>query len=171
MSRPTISISKFVGTIGLGLLTGVSYTLSTTTVPPLLALPSAPPAHATFLQLRTLTSRHQTLLSTLSTSSLLLAYVLSPPRSKHPYLLWASLATALGFGSEIWGYVTKSMKRKDVGSDDGLEGMEEWEVEDGGVNGEALREGMEKWRGKMGVKAGIWGLAWGISIVGLWGDR
>ena len=62
------------------------------------------------------------------------------------------------------------MKRKDAGSDDGLEGMEEWEVEDGGVNGEALREGMEKWRGKMGVKAGIWGLAWGISMLGLWGD-
>ena len=79
--------------------------------------------------------------------------------------------TTLGFGSEIWGYVTKALKRKDSGSDDGLEGMEDWEVEDGVVNGEALREGMEKWRGKMGYKTGIWGLAWGVSMVGIWGDR
>ena len=101
----------------------------------------------------------------------MLAYVLSPARGKHPYLLWASLATALGFGSEIWGYVSKTTKGKDAAHEDGDEVMEEWEVEDGGVNGEALREGMEKWRGRMGIKAGIWGLAWGVAVVGLWGDK
>jgi len=143
---------------------GVSYTLSTTTLPPLLALPSASPAHATFLQLRALTTRHQVALSALSTSSFLLAYALSPSRAKHPYLLWATLATVAGFGSEIWGMVVKRKETDD-------EGLEEWEVEEGSVNGEVLREGMEKWRGKMGWRAGIWGLAWGVAVVGIWGDR
>jgi len=59
------------------------------------------------------------------------------------------------------------VKRKEA--DD--EGLEEWEVEEGSVNGEVLREGMEKWRGKMGWRAGIWGLAWGVAVVGIWGDR
>ncbi|KAL8822984.1 MAG: hypothetical protein Q9191_006293 [Dirinaria sp. TL-2023a] len=164
MSRPTITISKFVGTISLGLLTGVSYTLSTTTLPPLLALPSAAPAHATFLHLRAVTARHQVALSTLGTSSLLLAYLISPPRGRHPYLLWATLATVAGFGSEIWGMLSKKKETED-------EGMEDWEVEDGSVNGEVLREGMEKWRARMGWKAGIWGAAWAVAIVGIWGDR
>ena len=52
-----------------------------------------------------------------------------------------------------------------TGSRHGRMGSRSWRV-----NGEALREGMEKWRGKMGVKAGIWGLAWGVSMPGLWGD-
>ncbi len=59
------------------------------------------------------------------------------------------------------------VKRKEA--DD--EGLEEWEVEEGSVNGEVLREGMEKWRGMMGWRAGIWGLAWGVAVVGIWGDR
>ncbi|KAL2055600.1 hypothetical protein ABVK25_003842 [Lepraria finkii] len=88
----TVTLAKFVGTISLGLLTGGSYTISTTTLPPILALPTAQPAHTTFLHLRTLTQRHQILLSTLSTSSLIIAYILSPtapsasfPSSGHHY--------------------------------------------------------------------------------------
>ncbi|KAL8780715.1 MAG: hypothetical protein Q9213_006327 [Squamulea squamosa] len=181
MSR-TIAISKFVGTISLGLLTtqGLSYTLSTTTIPPLLALPSATPAHSTFRHLRTLTSRHQILLSTLSASSLVMAYLLSPSRLRHPYLLWATLATAAGWGGEAYSKIMgKAEKNGAVNSETRAKSMrkegswtedEDWIPEEGEVNGEVVREGMEGWKVKQGIKAGIWGTGWMMAVVGLWGD-
>lgn len=65
---------------------------------------------------------------------------------------------------------------------------EEWEVETGqhgpgakdlsnsssssaaGLNGEVLRDGMDRWRKRMGGKAVVWGLGWVLSVIGLWGD-
>ncbi|KAI4251491.1 MAG: hypothetical protein L6R42_008371 [Xanthoria sp. 1 TBL-2021] len=183
MSR-TVAISKFVGTISLGLLTGLSYTLSTTTIPPLLALPSATPAHSTFRHLRALTSRHQLLLSSLSASTLVMAYLLSPPRGRHPYLLYATLATAAGWGSEAYGkfFGKKQAEQKGAAMDDEKRGKsmrkegswtedEEWVGdEEGNVNGEVVREGMEGWKVKQGIKAGVWGVGWVVALVGLWGD-
>lgn len=184
MSR-TVTASKFVGTISLGLLTGLSYTLSTTTVPPLLALPSATPAHSTFRHLRALTSRHQVLLSTLSASSFIMAYLLSPSRSRHPYLLWASLAVGLGWSGEAYASVKRRVSRKKTGRENASsagrkanrivkEGSwtedEEWVSDEGNVNGEVVREGMNGWRVKQGLKAGVWGLGWAMAVVGLWGD-
>ncbi|KAI4114466.1 MAG: hypothetical protein LQ338_008002 [Usnochroma carphineum] len=181
MSR-TVTASKFVGTISLGLLTGLSYTLSTTTVPPLLALPSATPAHSTFRHLRSLTSRHQALLSTLSASSLVMAYLLSSPRGRHPYLLWTSLVVGLGWGGEAYAKVKgKFSSRKNKNADDSRRGKravregswtedEEWIADEGNVNGEVVREGMEGWRVKQAVKAAVWGVGWAMAVVGLWGD-
>ncbi|KAL8993236.1 MAG: hypothetical protein Q9169_006503 [Polycauliona sp. 2 TL-2023] len=133
---------------------GLSYTLSTTTIPPLLALPSATPAHSTFRHLRTLTSRHQVLLSSLSVSTLVMAYLLSPTQSRHPYLLWATLATAAGWGHEAVSKVfgKKQGEQKPVtmvdnenrrGNSMRKEGSwtedEEWiSNEEGDVNGEVL---------------------------------
>ena len=37
-------------------------------------------------------------------------------------------------------------------------------------NGEAVHEGMERWRKRMGWKSGVWGLGWAMAVVGLWGD-
>ncbi|KAL6718678.1 hypothetical protein ACLMJK_002912 [Lecanora helva] len=189
----TINLSKFVGTISLGLLTGTSYTLTTTTLPPMLALPTAQPAHTTFTSLRNLTSERQFLLSALSSSSLLLAYTLSPPRGRHPFLLWATLAIGLGYGREIWHNASvivlgKPKKGSLNGREDGGSGEsssdEEWEVENGGsmsrskfagkneteLNGEVVREAMEKWRKTQAGKAMVWGLGWVVCVVGLWGD-
>ena len=60
------------------------------------------------------------------------------------------------------------------GSESG--GEEEWEVEGGkegeggGVNGEAVREGMERWRrGQLG-RGVVWGVGWVVTVIGLWGD-
>lgn len=54
---------------------------------------------------------------------------------------------------------------------------EEWEVEgekdgsrSGSLNGEAVREGMERWRGKMVGRTAVWGVGWLVTVVGLWGD-
>ncbi|KAL8920408.1 MAG: hypothetical protein Q9208_006289 [Pyrenodesmia sp. 3 TL-2023] len=180
MSR-TVTASKFVGTVSLGLLTGLSYTLSTTTVPPLLALPSATPAHSTFRHLRTLTSRHQVLLSTLGVSSLVMAYLLSPPRLRHPYLLWTSLVISLGWSEEAYSKVKGKISQKKKTAGDDVRGKramregswtedEEWIADEGNVNGEAVREGMEGWRVKQGVKAAVWGFGWALAVVGIWGD-
>ena len=38
------------------------------------------------------------------------------------------------------------------------------------VNGEMVRRGVERGRLVEGVRAGIWGLAFTMSVVGLWGD-
>ncbi|KAL9593044.1 MAG: hypothetical protein Q9219_007691 [cf. Caloplaca sp. 3 TL-2023] len=185
MSR-TVTTSKFVGTISLGLLTGLSYTLSTTTVPPLLALPAATPAHATFRHLRALTSHHQFLLSTVSASSFIMAYLLSPSRLRHPYLLWASLAVGFGWTGEMYATVKGKVSRKKQGVEEGdltpgrkgkravREGSwtedEEWVADEANVNGEVVREGLEGWRSKQGIKAAVWGIGWAMAVVGLWGD-
>lgn len=66
--------------------------------------------------------------------------------------------------------VAGSSLTPDTGSSD-----EEWEVEgeggNGGMNGEAVREGMEKWRMRMVERGAVWGVGWLITVVGLWGDR
>jgi hypothetical protein len=41
---------------------------------------------------------------------------------------------------------------------------------DGGINGEAVREEMEAWAAGLRIQAGVWGLAWAMGTVGLWGD-
>lgn len=159
---------------------GVSYTLSTTSLPPLLALPTATPASTTFRHLRALTSQHTTLLSTISTTSLLIAYALSPRNARHPYLLWTVLTLGLGYGDTLWDLVVGT--KKDAEDDNGNGSTsdklsESWDVEAGNmtpeeeeVNGEAVREGMEKWQGKMMLRTGFWGLAWMLCTVGIWGD-
>ena len=38
------------------------------------------------------------------------------------------------------------------------------------VNGEVVREEMEGWRWGQGLRAGVWALGWGMSVVGIWGD-
>lgn len=91
----------------------------------------------------------------------MLAYILSPPRFRHPYLLWSALTVGIGLGREALGLW------KGKGKTEGEE-MEEWEVE--GMNGEVLREGMEAWRSRQMIRTGIWGLGWGMCVLGLWGD-
>lgn len=43
-------------------------------------------------------------------------------------------------------------------------------AESGDVNGEAVREEMEGWSRGQVLRAGAWALAWGMSVVGIWGD-
>ncbi|KAK0641497.1 hypothetical protein B0T16DRAFT_419934 [Cercophora newfieldiana] len=93
-----VSLLKFVGTVSLGLLTGLSYTLSTLTIPALLTLPSADTAARAFDALTTTAKRHLRTLSVVSGSSFALAFFLSPRYFRHPYLLYTSL---LVFGSRF----------------------------------------------------------------------
>lgn len=94
MTSKKVSALKFVGTVSVGLLTGVSYTLSTLAAPALLTLPSATTASKTLTSLSSAASTHLTTLSALSSSAFALAFVLSPRSSRHPYLLYTSLLAA-----------------------------------------------------------------------------
>ncbi|KAK0627288.1 hypothetical protein B0T14DRAFT_512361 [Immersiella caudata] len=98
MTARGVSLLKFVGTVSLGLLTGLSYTLSTLTIPALLSLPSADTAARAFDALTVTAKRHLRTLSIVSGSSFALAFFLSPRYFRHPYLLYTSL---LVFGSRF----------------------------------------------------------------------
>lgn len=72
-------------------LQGLSYTLSSLTIPALLNLPSADAAARAFDALTTSAKRHLGTLSTVSSSAFALAFLLSPRYFRHPYLLYTSL--------------------------------------------------------------------------------
>ncbi|KAK0715610.1 hypothetical protein B0H67DRAFT_601121 [Lasiosphaeris hirsuta] len=98
MAARGVSLLKFVGTVSLGLLTGLSYTLSTLTIPALLTLPSADAASRAFDALTITAKRHLSTLSTVSGTAFYLAFFFSPRPFRHPYLLYTSL---LIFGSQV----------------------------------------------------------------------
>ncbi|KAI9832765.1 MAG: hypothetical protein M1819_003985 [Sarea resinae] len=205
-----VSVSKFVGTISLGLMTvssfpaysptphpfaiiaqgpmhhppiwptdssntqGITYTHSTTTLPSLLSLPSATPASRALHRLHVLTTRHLTLLSSLSLVSLSLAYTLSPSRARHPYLLWTSLTVLLGSvgdwaASRHMHAVITSSFSGEAGEAGEAKAGREWEEEEV-VNGEVVRGEMERGRRVWGARTAISGLAFGMAVVGIWGD-
>ena len=146
-----IPILKFVGVGSLGLLTvcflpslpppnvqltpaqGVSYTLSTQSLPSLLTLPSAKPAAYTLGQQTRLATLHIRSISTVSCLSFALVYYLSPSRTRHPYLLWTGLVAAMSGGLNL--LMDKSAKQPVA------KGVEDDSVD---VNGEFNGEQVEK---------------------------
>lgn len=168
MPRTTVSICKFVGSISLGLLTGVSYTISTITIPSLLTLPSATTAQQAFVRLQSLSLKHLRTLATVSASSFLLAYALSPSRGRHLYLLWTSLAVALSGGVDLW---LGAGQARDLVRDRRRVGATADDTPDlSPANGEEVKNGMEQFRVAQGVRAGIAGVGFLMSVVGIWGD-
>jgi autophagy-related protein 33 len=141
----------------------------------LLGFPNPQAATRAFTLLRITTSRTHTLLAGTSITSLLLAYGLSPRGWRHPYLLWTSLVLLLteGFGkdgSEGWWTWTKMRTGVITGEEFELAEREQEEGRVGDVNGEAVRGRMDDWGRGMAWRAAGWGLAFGMSVVGLWGD-
>ncbi|CAK7266663.1 hypothetical protein SEPCBS119000_002144 [Sporothrix epigloea] len=96
MSIRGVAVLKFVGTVSLGLLTGLSFTLSTVTVPTLLTLPSAQSASSAFRSLNDAAAAQLRTLSGVASSAFMLAYLLSPRFVRHPYLLHTSLLILVG---------------------------------------------------------------------------
>ncbi|TAQ89535.1 hypothetical protein B7494_g2140 [Chlorociboria aeruginascens] len=195
MASRTISTLKFVGTISLGLLTGVSYTLSTLTLPTLLTLPTASSASRAFTNLTTLSLHHLDSLAGVSSISFFLAYILSPRSQKHPYLIWASLFSASSaFG--LTDYILSQTRTKKVTSprdskakrdtkgkgrqmdasyevlgDSNSEGTASSdELEEGILNGEEVREQMEEFVMSQALRTAVAGLGFAMSVIGIWGD-
>lgn len=135
---------------------GVSYTLSTQSLPSLLTLPSAKPAAYTLSQTTRLATLHIRTLSTISTVSLALAFYLSPARVRHPYLLWTSLVAAMSGGLNL--AMDKSMKQRVIKDDVGE------------VNGEQVEKKARDQQFIEFVRTGISGVGFVMGVVGLWGD-
>ncbi|OHE91813.1 hypothetical protein CORC01_12887 [Colletotrichum orchidophilum] len=109
MASKGVSLLKFVGTVSLGLLTGLSYSLSTVTVPSILSLPSASDALRAFKNLYPGATARLRLLTGVSATSFLLAFFLSPRAFRHPYLVYASvLGLTSGLAEQITPYVLRS---------------------------------------------------------------
>jgi len=189
MASRKVSTLKFVGSVSLGLLTGLSYTLSTLTIPTLLTLPSASSASRAFTNLSTLSLTHLRALAGISGTSFFLAYLLSPRSQKHPYLLWTTLFVA---SSGLTDYVLKpaarvkkSVPKRDrkgkdrqmdasyevlSASDRDSEGTVSGEELEEEVNGEEVREQMEGFMMSQIARTVIAGIGFAMSVVGIWGD-
>ncbi|KAK3338152.1 hypothetical protein B0H65DRAFT_313391 [Neurospora tetraspora] len=210
MTTRGVSVLKFVGTVSLGLLTGVSFTLSTLTIPALLTLPSANDAARALESLSTSAKKHLRTLSTVSGSAFALAYYLSPRAYRHPYLIYTSLLVfgsrfiTSGFFGPYFSFITpavpasfssgmssvsfvtarSSQQKKKTSTPRGLEasyevlgdpshsesGSEDVEEELANVNGEEVRANVEVFLKKNIVQSAVAGVAFLMSVVGIWGD-
>ncbi|EXJ93540.1 hypothetical protein A1O1_01932 [Capronia coronata CBS 617.96] len=187
-----ISITKFVGTISLGLLTGTTYTLTTITLPSLALLPSASLASRTLATIQTKSTRHILTLASISSLSLITAFSLASPRGRHPYLLYTALVAFIGGqGVEYWynglsrfPRVSRGGKKASssaagsasarVPSPGGSDSSGFIEVEphagDDQVNGEKVEMEMARERKIQLVRSWISGLGFAMGVVGIWGD-
>ncbi|KAI8941973.1 hypothetical protein NX059_000083 [Plenodomus lindquistii] len=163
MAAQTVSICKFVGTISLGIATGVSATLSTLALPALLALPTAVNARTSLTYLSTTSSTLSSYLRHITTFTLFSAYLLSPKRARHPYLLYTSIfAFASGPGVDYAATLSQGASEKRQVLD--------LEAQGDDVNGEQVRVAVERRQSVERVKTALVGLAFALQVVGLWGD-
>ncbi|KAF2652161.1 hypothetical protein K491DRAFT_605417 [Lophiostoma macrostomum CBS 122681] len=171
MASATISVCKFVGTISLGLLTGLSTNLTTLTLPALLTLPTAITARSTHAYLTSRSRLLSSYLRHITTFSLFSAYLLSPRRARHPYLLYTSIFTFLsGAGVDYGLALLSSRNTNKEGDGDEWRTIVELEAQGEGVNGEQVRQAVERMRVREGVRAGVAGVAFAMQVVGIWGD-
>jgi len=167
MPSTTVAICKFVGTISLGLLTGVSTSLTSLTLPSLFNLPSAVNARdaLTFLSARTKT--FTAYLRNTALISLFAAYTLSPRHARHPYLFYTSVL-ALASGSGVDFALAAQDKRDGSRPRASIADLNVEKPED--LNGEQVRQAVEGMRYTEGVRAAVSGFAFAMGVVGIWGD-
>jgi len=187
MSSSAVSAGKFVGTVSLGLLTGLSYSVSTLVLPTIMNLPSAASASHALTTFTSYVRLPVLALSALSSLPLLLSFALSPRSSRHPYLIYTSLIAALSVGAPALVPVPtrstppvakkqpKSTPRAmeqsyEVLGDAASEAPSEEEIDDFAINGEEVRaEAAGTARGFM-VRTGVAALGFAMAVVGIWGD-
>ncbi|KAJ5908326.1 hypothetical protein N7495_001008 [Penicillium taxi] len=181
-----LTVSKFVGTFSLGLLTGLSYSTSTITIPSLKLLPTSITASRSLNEAKRLSRKHALRLSSLTNGCILFAYTLSPSRRKHPFLIWMCVvSTVSSFGLDLFfnrhlGFKTwvitaihdttgLNLSRRPSKKDEDIVMVES--EEDVNVNGESVQLEMNREHRLQSVRAWLAGIALSMGIVGLWGDR
>ncbi|CAO2651541.1 Nn.00g041110.m01.CDS01 [Neocucurbitaria sp. VM-36] len=163
MAAPTISLCKFVGTISLGLLTGVSATLSTVALPALLALPTAVNARTSLTYLSYKSTNLTSYLRHITTFTLFSAYLLSPKRLRHPYLLYTSIFAFVSTPAVDYAVSWRE------GTDEKRQVLD-LEAQGDQVNGEQVRQAVERKQLAERAKTALAGLAFAMQVVGIWGD-
>jgi len=186
MVSGTVTTLKFVGSISLGLLTGLSYTLSTLAVPTLITLPSASTGSKSFADLKYYSQQQLRILTLVSTGSFLCSFMLSPRYAKHPYLLWTSVLVLAGQGYDMFTQqastpaitITPKPKKSsnrpveqsyDTLGDSNSDGTESDDMAED-INGEEIKAQMERFGRSMMKQTAITGVGFAMSLVGLWGD-
>jgi len=180
-----ITVTKFVGTVSLGLLTGLSYSTASITIPSLKLLPTSSTASRCLNEVKRLNRKHALRLSSLSNTCLFIAYTISPPRRKHPYLVWMYVAsTVSSFGLDLFFNRHMGLKnwllsviqdttglslgtQSPIKKDDDLVVIES----DEDVNGESVQREMDQERRLQRARTWLAGIAFSMGIVGLWGDK
>jgi autophagy-related protein 33 len=188
MTSKTVSVLKFVGTVSLGLLTGVSYTASTISIPSILRLPSSNAAAQAITDLVHQLRFPVVVLNSLAALPLAIAFVLSPRSARHPYLIYTSLlATSSMFLPGILSpasldFSTTTTRTRparssaahmeasyevlgDVHSD---EATSETDFEE--VNGEEVRTAVDSIAKGYAIRGGFAMLGFAMAAIGLWGD-
>jgi autophagy-related protein 33 len=132
-------------------------------LPALLALPTAVDARTTSAYVSYKSQNVTSYLRHITTFTLFSAYLLSPRRLRHPYLLYTSIF-AFASGPTIDYAVSfrsgASEKRTTL----------DLEAQGDDVNGEQVRQAVETKRLTESIKAVCTGLAFGMQVVGIWGD-
>ncbi|KFY07086.1 hypothetical protein V492_07459 [Pseudogymnoascus sp. VKM F-4246] len=188
-TRPGVPPFKLIGSISLGLLTGVSWTLNAIAVPALLTLPSSATASTAFALLNTRSVQAIRIFSGLSTVCFLSAYALSPRGFRHPYLLWTTLIVAASSSLDLFlrpaparsSPALKERVRKDkarpkldasyelLGDSNSEAGVSDEGTEED-VNGEDVKAEMLGFKSLQALRFYLSGAGFVISLIGLWGD-
>jgi len=152
-------------------LQGISYTVSTITLPSLALLPTASSASRALARIQTATTRHVLTFASISSLSLITCYSLASPRGKHPYLLWTALMSFLGGQGVEYYYNRLERFPKFRSSNNASRSFVMVDDEDeGSVNGEKVEMEMSRERRVQGVRALVSGLGFAMGVVGIWGD-
>ncbi|OJJ48228.1 hypothetical protein ASPZODRAFT_130186 [Penicilliopsis zonata CBS 506.65] len=183
-----ITVSKFVGTVSLGLLTGLSYSNAAITIPSLQLLPTAAHASRALSDVQRLTRKHVVRLTNITTGCLLFSYTISPKHRKHPYLVWMVAVAAVGsYGVDYWFHRQLGVKGwalslfRDSGrfflSSKGKQPVAKKEDDlvvveaEESANGESVQRAMDRERRQQRIRVWLSGTAFVMGIVGLWGDK
>jgi len=197
MSARRVAPFKLFGTVSLGLLTGMSWTMSSIAVPALLVLPSALTATNAYNHLSERGIFELRALSIVSGSCFLAAYALSPRGYRHPYLLWTLCIVSVAGSFDLFFNFSpepspaakalaeaKEQRKRDrkgkgrmeasyeVVGESHSEGTSEAEaeIEEEDLNGEEVRAEMESFKMVQTIRYYVSGVGFLMSLVGLWGD-
>lgn len=100
---------------------------------------------------------HLRTLAAVSTLAFPLAFVLSPARFRHPYLLWTGTAALLGTAAD---FLLPSVVQQ----------ARVLEDEDAEANGEMVEGAVRALQTGGAVKAAVGLVGFAMGLVGLWGD-
>ncbi|KAF5006630.1 hypothetical protein FDECE_7025 [Fusarium decemcellulare] len=184
MTATSVSLLKFVGTVSLGLLTGVSYSVSTLALPTLLRLPSSSSASHGLATFNAALKTPILALTSLASAPFLISFFLAPRSSRHPYLLYTALLATLSSVAPAFipspppRHVAPAAPRQssrakmeasyEVLGDVHSEPASEEEIDD--VNGEEVRTEVEGLARTYIARTAISALGFLMAVIGIWGD-
>ncbi|KAM6539264.1 Autophagy- protein 33 [Fusarium falciforme] len=184
MTATGVSLLKFVGTVSLGLLTGVSYSISTLALPSLLRLPSSSSASQGLTILNDALKAPVLALTSLASAPFLVSFFLAPRSARHPYLLYTALFATLSSVApallpppaprQVAPAVPRQSSRAkmeasyEVLGDSHSEPASEEDLDD--INGEEVRAEVETLARSYIARTALSSLGFVMAVVGIWGD-